>query len=460
MKLLKTVSSQLKLRFETSENEIDARIITSASCFRNEPFSFQILYRSEDKALWENLSVQVETDLPLQVYRVDQVPIQNTANLYRGKGYAGDTPGLYPNPLMPRPSVPELALMHDQGFYCIQGTEYYEKDIIYTLNGDVNFRSLWVSINPDSTDMQSGKHEIGIKLFSCHGAKLLEEEVFTLEVINCDLPENETYYTNWFHVDCLCDFYKVEPYSDEFYKYFESFVSNAARHRQNMLLIPAFTPPLDTVRGGERRNVQLVDVAVTENGYEFGFERLKKFLDTAVKCGIRYFEHCHLFSQWGAESAPNIYDVNGERIFGWDTPSNGDEYIGFLNAYLKELIAFAKKNGYVSTIFGRRRELPELSSSNFMVRAFGERVAMNTPIQGSAADIIKIAMVNIYRRLKKEGLSARLILQVHDELIIEAPLAERDHVSRLLGEEMENAAKLKVRLLADVHSGASWYDCK
>ncbi|MBQ9921188.1 MAG: DUF4091 domain-containing protein, partial [Clostridia bacterium] len=276
----------------------------------------------------------------------DQVAIQNTANLYCGKGYAGDTPGLYPNPLMPRPSVPELALMHDQGFYCIQGTEYYEKDIIYTLDGDVNFRSLWVSINPDSTDMQSGKHEIGIKLFSGHGAKLLEEEVFTLEVIDCNLPENETYYTNWFHVDCLCDFYKVEPYSDEFYKYFESFVSNAARHRQNMLLIPAFTPPLDTVRGGERRNVQLVDVTVTENGYEFGFERLKKFLDTAVKCGIRYFEHCHLFSQWGAESAPNIYDVNGERIFGWDTPSNGDEYIGFLNAYLKELIAFAKKNGY------------------------------------------------------------------------------------------------------------------
>jgi len=135
------------------------------------------------------------------------------------------------------------------------------------------------------------------------------------------------------------------------------------------------------------------------------------------------------------------------------------EYSG-VKKYMEDTIAFAKKNGYVSTIFGRRRELPELSSSNFMVRAFGERVAMNTPIQGSAADIIKIAMVNIYRRLKKEGLSARLILQVHDELIIEAPLAERDHVSRLLGEEMENAAKLKVRLLADVHSGASWYDCK
>ena len=135
------------------------------------------------------------------------------------------------------------------------------------------------------------------------------------------------------------------------------------------------------------------------------------------------------------------------------------EYSG-VKKYMEDTIAFAKENGYVSTIFGRRRELPELSSSNYMIRSFGERVAMNTPIQGSAADIIKIAMINIYCRLKEEGLSAKLILQVHDELIIEAPVEEREIVSHLLGEEMERAANLKVRLLAEVHSGASWYDCK
>ncbi len=135
------------------------------------------------------------------------------------------------------------------------------------------------------------------------------------------------------------------------------------------------------------------------------------------------------------------------------------EYSG-VKKYMDDTIAFAKENGYVGTIFGRRRELPELSSSNYMIRSFGERVAMNTPIQGSAADIIKIAMINIYRRLKEEKLSAKLILQVHDELIIEAPVEEREIVSHLLGEEMEHAANLKVRLLAEVHSGASWYDCK
>ncbi len=135
------------------------------------------------------------------------------------------------------------------------------------------------------------------------------------------------------------------------------------------------------------------------------------------------------------------------------------EYSG-VKKYMEDTVAFAKENGYVSTIFGRRRELPELASSNYMVRSFGERVAMNTPIQGSAADIIKIAMINIYCRLKEEKLSARLILQVHDELIIEAPLEEREIVSHLLGEEMERAANLKVKLLAEVQSGASWYECK
>ncbi len=136
-----------------------------------------------------------------------------------------------------------------------------------------------------------------------------------------------------------------------------------------------------------------------------------------------------------------------------------EEYSG-VKRYMAETVAFGKEHGYVGTIFGRRRELPELSSGNFIMRSFGERVAMNTPIQGSAADIIKIAMVNTFRRLKAEGLQAKLILQVHDELIIEAPRSEQEAVCKLLAEEMENAAQLKVQLVADVHCGESWYDCK
>ena len=131
-----------------------------------------------------------------------------------------------------------------------------------------------------------------------------------------------------------------------------------------------------------------------------------------------------------------------------------------VDSYMKEVIERAKSDGYVSTLEGRRRYLPELSASNRNTRAFGERVARNAPIQGTAADIIKIAMVRVDERLKREGLEARLILQVHDELIVEAPAFESMQVAMLLQEEMENAVKLSVPLIAEASMGETWYDAK
>jgi DNA polymerase-1 len=124
----------------------------------------------------------------------------------------------------------------------------------------------------------------------------------------------------------------------------------------------------------------------------------------------------------------------------------------------------AKKDGYLNeyaaTLYGRRRKLKELKSSNVNLRNFGERAAMNTPIQGSAADIIKAAMVAVHERLVAEGLRARLILQVHDELLIETPLEEKDSVVALLRACMENVIMLKVPLTCDIKTGNSWYDTK
>ena len=127
---------------------------------------------------------------------------------------------------------------------------------------------------------------------------------------------------------------------------------------------------------------------------------------------------------------------------------------------MAEIKEKARKDGYVTTLMGRRRYLPELKSKNFNIRSFGERVALNTPIQGTAADVIKAAMVAVYRRLEQEGLRARLLLQVHDELIIEAPPEEAEQVKALLTEEMENAFPLSVRLQADVSEGENWYEAK
>ena len=120
----------------------------------------------------------------------------------------------------------------------------------------------------------------------------------------------------------------------------------------------------------------------------------------------------------------------------------------------------AKQNGYSVTLYGRRRPIPELKSGNFMTRSFGERVAMNSPIQGTAADIMKIAMINVHNRLKNEGLKSKMILQIHDELLIEAAKDEADRVKLILEEEMKNAADLKVRLEVDAHTGNDWFEVK
>ena len=131
-----------------------------------------------------------------------------------------------------------------------------------------------------------------------------------------------------------------------------------------------------------------------------------------------------------------------------------------IKGFLDRLVATGKEKGYVSTMFGRRRPIPELKSGNFMQRSFGERVAMNSPIQGTAADIIKIAMNRVYQRLKQEGLQSRLVLQVHDELLVETKKEELETVSHILEEVMKGAAHLSVELDVDMHEGNSWYEAK
>ncbi len=131
-----------------------------------------------------------------------------------------------------------------------------------------------------------------------------------------------------------------------------------------------------------------------------------------------------------------------------------------IKKFLDDTVAKAKEKGYVDTMFGRRRPVPELSSSNFMQRSFGERIAMNSPIQGTAADIIKIAMIRVHNRLKEEGLASKLILQVHDELLIETKEEEKERVAVILAEEMKGAADLAVSLEIDLHTGENWYEAK
>ena len=131
-----------------------------------------------------------------------------------------------------------------------------------------------------------------------------------------------------------------------------------------------------------------------------------------------------------------------------------------ISDFMENIVKETKEKGYVETLFKRKRFVDELKSKNFNIKHFGERIAMNTPIQGTAADIMKIAMINVYKRLKEENLKAKLILQVHDEIMIETPIEEKEVVRQIVKEEMENVAKLSVQLMVDVQEGANWYDAK
>ena len=199
-----------------------------------------------------------------------------------------------------------------------------------------------------------------------------------------------------------------------------------AQDIHRMTASQVFHTPFEEVTDLQRRNAKAVNFGIVYGISSFG---LSQDLSISKKEAQEYIERYF-------ESYPKIKE------------------------FLDGCVEKAKKDGYSVTMFGRRRPLPEISSSNFMQRSFGERIAMNAPIQGTAADIIKIAMNRVHRRLNDEGLKSRLLLQVHDELLIEAAPDEVDEVKKILDEEMKGAADLSVELEIDTHTGKNWYEAK
>lgn len=270
------------------------------------------------------LEVKVVSDLAehIRVRTVEQVPVNRAAGI-SGDGRILDdnflktTAGMYPDLL---------------------------KDIV---DNKVLFRSwrwssLWFDVEI-TRDILPGEHEITVN-FEKEGEVICSAST-RLKVVGAELPKQKLIHTEWFHADCLADYYHVEALGEEHWRILENFIRGYVKRGCNMILVPLFTPPLDTGIGLERTTVQLVDVKVCGNEvsdsieYEFDFQKLKRFVDMCQHCGIEYFEMCHLFSQWGAKYAPKIMaDVNGkqEKIFGWHTLAVG-AYTDFLHAFLPKL---------------------------------------------------------------------------------------------------------------------------
>ena len=204
----------------------------------------------------------------------------------------------------------------------------------------------------------------------------------------------------------------------------QAFQNNEDIHKQAASKV--FKTPIEEVTSEQRSNAKAVNFGIVYGISDYG---LSEQLGIPVKLAKQYIQ---------------------EYL---------EQYAG-IKQFMDNITESAKEKGYVETLYNRRRYIPELKSNNFMVRQFGARAAMNTPIQGTAADIMKIAMINVYKELKNRGLQAKIVLQVHDEMMIEAPISEVEVVKEIVKEQMQSAATLDVPLVAQISEASNWYDCK
>ncbi|MBE6595910.1 MAG: DUF4091 domain-containing protein [Ruminococcaceae bacterium] len=361
------LTSPLERIFASSMPHAD---YAAVSALRNEPVSFCLAFR----AMYEKSPTERIPDLPISVvaecegveiasYAIGSVPLDATL-CEDGAGKTGPVPDV----LLPRITVPEIRVGD-------QRLPFYEVGQNYLLNASaVSTGGVWFTFNEEGRMLEPGERSVSVRVISLTTGEVIREHVLRVNVIDAALPEEDFLYTNWFHYDCLADYYGVELYSDAYFEILKSYVKNAVRHGQNTLLTPAFTPALDTAVGMERRNVQLVGVSVRDGAYDFDFSLLERFVRMALDCGITHIEHCHLFSQWGAASAINIYgERDGEygRLFSCEDAADGERYADFLQAYLPAFLDFARRLGIEDRLLFHVSDEPKDVQLPQYARAYG-----------------------------------------------------------------------------------------
>ena len=301
--------------------------IRSGCALKGERYNFQIAHRFPKGRFVLDVKASSVFGESLRIRKVELVPLK-----YAGTDFDDDVlckgPGLYPDVLVP-----------------------YDEKTSNVMTQSA-WGSLWISVDIPA-DCKAAVHEITFtfRTYSVTPSLPLSgkevKKSFKLEVLDAVLPPQTLINTHWFHSDCLASYYKVDVFSEEYWRIVANFMKNAVRHGMNMVLTPVFTPPLDTMVGHERPTVQLVGVKLLSKGkYAFDFTKLEQWIATAQKAGMQYFEISHLFTQWGAEFCPKIMgSVKGKekKLFGWETRADSEEYTTFLSAFLPELSAFLKK---------------------------------------------------------------------------------------------------------------------
>jgi hypothetical protein len=319
--ILKQISSLEKVYLD-SESEFFE--IKSGNALKGERFSYQLAFKS-DTRFFAQLDIFSQLKEYITIRSVGNVPSELPAYPDSDSYYERTKPGLFPDVLFPI----------DNDKVPIKPNNWYSFWITVELPCNIKAGDYAIDIRISEADSILNENRLNID----------EKKTLKLRVIDAVLPEQKLIYTQWFHSDCIANYYNVPVFSQRYWELTEKFMAMAAHTGVNMILTPIFTPPLDTAVGGERLTVQLVDVYYDGKSYKFNFDKLRQWIMLAKKSGIKYFEISHLFSQWGAYATPKVIaNVNGaeKRIFGWNTPSDSGEYIEFLHSFLPELIEVIK----------------------------------------------------------------------------------------------------------------------
>lgn len=375
-----------------------APTLRHTSFFRNEAFSFQVGLRCNRKDPSDGDVVELEAVVQthpslanaVTLYTVELVP-----SVHVGLGISDDwflrkTPGLYPDRLQKRA---------DGRFTAVTGSN----------------RCLWITVNENIETLPAGDYPLTVSLKTRADGKEVARLETELHILDELLPDGRMPVTNWMHYDCMAHFSGTKPLSAAWYKTVENYMRLAAKNGQNMILTPAFTPPLDTPVGEERMTVQLVKVEKTADGYTFDFSHLKRFVESALSCGIEYFEHSHLFTQWGADHAPKIVvreNGRNKKLFGWHTDAASEEYTDFLHAYLTALKGFLKENGY---------------EKRFFFHTSDEPIEKFVPSYTKAADLVHRELAGFS---SGDALSEYVF---YEKGLVQTPIVATDHIGDFLG---------------------------
>lgn len=314
--------------------------LKNISFLKNEKIAFQLIYKDMEmgkEPTLATLSVKGKLQEFITIDQVVNVPsFMPVSPKNSDENYLRKAPGVYPDLLLP--------LHYNERIRIVPG----------------GLLAIWMELSLPET-IESGVYSLSFEIKD-ENNNALSECSLQLECIDAVLPLKGYQRTEWFHTDCLAEYYQVPMFSEKHWEIIENYIRMAAGHEINTIMMPVFTPPLDTYIGGERMTCQLVDISVNNGEYAFDYRNMNRWIEMCKSCGVTYFEIPPLFTQWGAKAAPKIVaTVDGKlkQIFGWDTDAVSREYEHFLKNFIPSLLKQLKKNNIDKRCFFHISDEPD-----------------------------------------------------------------------------------------------------